>query len=129
MEPGWIGPTVSGGPGSRVPWATLGREGRRHAFAHVRPEPVEHRPPGVPDLSIPTVMGQAARAAPIQVYVGLDSARSGRARVELAIAELDRTGAWDRSLLSADLADGHGVRELLARSPPPSTSPWATSRR
>jgi uncharacterized membrane protein len=99
VEPGWIGPTVSGGPGSRVPWATLGREGRRHAFAHVRPAPVEHRPPGVPDLSIPTVMGQAARAAPIQVYVGLDSAQDARARVELALAELDRTGAWDRSLL------------------------------
>src|SRR3954471_18493909 len=44
-------------------------------------------------------MGQAARAAPIQVYVGLDSAQDVRARVELALAELDRTGAWDRSLL------------------------------
>ena len=34
----WTGPTVSGGPESLVPWATLGREGRRHALAHVRPQ-------------------------------------------------------------------------------------------
>ena len=35
--------TVSGGPGSLVPWAALGREGRRHALTYVRPEPL-HRP-------------------------------------------------------------------------------------
>jgi hypothetical protein len=35
VEPGWLGPTISGGPGSRIPWATLGREGRRHAVAYV----------------------------------------------------------------------------------------------
>ena len=53
VEPEWIGPTVSGGPGSHVPWATLGREGRRHAFAHVRAAPSDYRPPGVPDLASP----------------------------------------------------------------------------
>ena len=31
VQPEWIGPTVSGGPDSHVAWATLGREGRRHA--------------------------------------------------------------------------------------------------
>ena len=36
VPPGWVGPTISGAPESRVPWATLGREGRRHAFSHVR---------------------------------------------------------------------------------------------
>jgi uncharacterized membrane protein len=114
VQPGWIGPTISGGPGSRVPWATLGREGRRHAFAHVRRVPVEDRPSGVPDLSIPRVMGQAARAAPIQVYVGLDSARDARARVELALAELDRTGAWDRSLLMLISPTGTGYVNYCA---------------
>jgi len=29
VEPDWIGATISGGPGSGVSWATLGREGRR----------------------------------------------------------------------------------------------------
>jgi hypothetical protein len=36
IEPGeaarWVPSTVSGGPGSLVSWATLGREGRRHAL-------------------------------------------------------------------------------------------------
>ena len=36
VQPEWIGPTVSGGPGSRVDGGSLGREGRRHAVAHVR---------------------------------------------------------------------------------------------
>src|SRR5215207_6094995 len=53
LEPGeadrWVPGTVSGGPGSVVPWAGLGREGRRSAIASVRPEPVS-RPDGVPDL-------------------------------------------------------------------------------
>ena len=40
----WTGPTLSGGPGSLVPWATLGREGRRHMLTHVRPAPVPDRP-------------------------------------------------------------------------------------
>jgi uncharacterized membrane protein len=114
VEPGWIGPTISGGPGSRVPWASLGQQGRRHAFAYVRPEPAGHRPSGVPDLSIPTVMGQAARAAPIQVYVGLDSAPDAQARVELAMAELDRTGAWHRSLLMLISPTGTGYVNYCA---------------
>jgi uncharacterized membrane protein len=111
---GWIGPTISGGPGSHVPWGTLGREGRRHAFAHVRPVPFDQRPPDVPDLSIATVMGRAARAAPIQVYVGLDSASDSRARVDLAIAELDRTKAWDRSLLVLISPTGTGYVNYCA---------------
>jgi hypothetical protein len=70
----WTGPTVSGGPGSLVPWETLGREGRRHALTPVRPRTFADRPPGSPDLSIQTVMGEPALATPVQVYIGLDSA-------------------------------------------------------
>ena len=55
---------MSGGQGSLVPWDTLGREGRRHVLAHVHPQPVADRPEGVPDLSIQTVMGEPAKAAP-----------------------------------------------------------------
>ena len=95
----WTGPTVSGGPESKVPWATLGREGRRHAIALVRPQTVPDRPKGAPDLSVETVMGEPARATPIQVYVGLDSAPDARERVDLALAEMERTGAFDRSLI------------------------------
>ena len=114
VEPEWIGPTISGGPGSRVAWATLGREGRRHAIAYVRPNPVRDRPHDMPDLSIATVMRQAALSAPIQVYVGLDSAPSAQARVQLAIAELDRTKAWDRSLVMLISPTGTGYVNYCA---------------
>jgi uncharacterized membrane protein len=95
----WVLPTSSGSAGSLVPWDALGREGRRHVLATARPRPVAQRPAGIPDLSIPTVTGLPALADPVQVYVSLDSAASTRNRVELALAEMDRTGAWDRSLI------------------------------
>jgi uncharacterized membrane protein len=103
-----IGSTVSGSADSLVPWETLGREGRRHSAIGVRPEPVPNRPQGVPDLSIHTVMGEPARATPIQVYVGLDSAPTIQERVNLALAEMDRTGAWDRSLIMLVSPTGTG---------------------
>jgi uncharacterized membrane protein len=114
VDPGWVGPTISGGPESLVPWTALGREGRRHAFAPVRPNPVSARPAGVPDLSIATVMGRPPRATPVQVYVGLDSAPDERARVELAMAELDRTRAWDRSVLMLISPTGTGYVNYCA---------------
>jgi hypothetical protein len=108
------GPTLSGGPGSLVPWATLGREGRRHMLTHVRPAPVSDRPPGLPDLSIETVMGVPAVNAPAQVYVGLDSAATARERVDLALAEMDRTGAFDRSLIMLVSPTGTGYVNYVA---------------
>ncbi|MGH8835094.1 MAG: alpha/beta-hydrolase family protein, partial [Actinomycetes bacterium] len=109
-----IGPTISGSEPSLVSWDSLGREGRRHGLAYVRPEPVEPRPAGVPDLSIETVMGEPARATPVQVYVGLDSAPSMSERVELALAEIDRTGAWERSLIMLVSPTGTGYVNYCA---------------
>jgi uncharacterized membrane protein len=103
-----IATTVSGSAQSLVPWETLGREGRRHAIAGVRPEPVANRPAGLPDLSIPAVMNEPAQATPVQVYVGLDSAPTAAGRVELALDEMDRAGAWDRSLLMLVSPTGTG---------------------
>jgi uncharacterized membrane protein len=108
------GNTMSGGQDSLVPWSTLGREGRRHVLAHVRPQPVTDRPPGVPDLSIETVMGEPAKASPIQVYVGLDSAPTPRERVDLALGELERTGAFDRSVLMLVSPTGTGYVNYVA---------------
>jgi uncharacterized membrane protein len=110
----WAGSTMSGGKDSLVPWATLGREGRRHVLAHVRPQAVSDRPEGVPDLSIETVMGEPAKATPIQVYVGLDSASTPRERVDLALAELERTGAFDRSVLMLISPTGTGYVNYVA---------------
>ena len=110
----WVPSTVSGGPGSLVSWAGMGRDGRLHALATVRPKPLPTTPAGVPDLSIETVMGSPACAAPVQVYVGLDNAPTPRERVDLAIAELDRTGALDRSLLVLVSPTGTGYVNYVA---------------
>ena len=110
----WTGPTVSGGPGSLVPWSVLGREGRRHALTFVRPETFDDRPEGVPDLSIETVMGEPALATPAHVYVSLDSAPTARERADLALAEMERVGAFDRSLIMLVSPTGTGYVNYVA---------------
>ncbi len=115
----WTNPTISGDPDSLVPWATLGREGRRHAIAYVRARPPTDRPTEIsgrtrPDLSISTVMREDPRASPIQVFVGLDTAPTPAARVELAMAELDRTDAWSRSVLLLISPTGTGYVNYVA---------------
>jgi uncharacterized membrane protein len=81
-------PMVSGSPESLLPFADLGWEGRRYVTDVVTPELIEQ------------VMGDPAVAQPIRTYVGFNSEpryRTGRA--ELALAELERTGAFNRSTL------------------------------
>jgi len=95
-------PLVSGGPGSLVPWQTMGREGRRHVITPLR------------KTWITGVMGEKAVADPIRVFVGLDSARTEMERVNLAIAELERTGAFDRELLIAVSPTGTGYINYVA---------------
>src|SRR3712207_5671688 len=55
-----------------------------------------------------------AVATPVQVYVGLDNAPTPRERVELAMAELERTGALDRSLLVLCSPTGTGYLNYVA---------------
>jgi uncharacterized membrane protein len=81
-------PLVSGSAESVLPFADLGWEGRRYVTDVVTPEMIEQ------------VMGEPAVAHPIRTYVGFNSEpryRTGRA--ELALAELERTGAFERSVL------------------------------
>jgi uncharacterized membrane protein len=92
VEPGYATPPasalVSGSDGSLLPFADLGQQGRRYVTDVVTPELIEE------------VMGEEAVAHPIRTYVGFNSEplyQTGRA--ELALAELDRTGAFDRSHL------------------------------
>ena len=106
--------TCSGSDASLVHWEGMGREGRRHALTAVRPRPMAQRPAGVPDLSIPTVTGLPAVAEPVEVYVGLDNAPTPRARAELALAEMDRTSAWDRSLIMLTSPTGTGYVNYCA---------------
>jgi uncharacterized membrane protein len=81
-------PLVSGSEQSLLPFADLGQQGRRYVSDVVTPELIK------------AVMGEEAVAHPIRAYVGFNSEplyQTGRA--ELALAELDRTGAFDRSYL------------------------------
>ncbi|WP_323101813.1 alpha/beta-hydrolase family protein [Intrasporangium sp. YIM S08009] len=110
----WVEPTVSGSSESLVPWSSLGREGRRHTLLSVRTRPPADRPADVGDFTIPAVMGEPAVAEPVQVYVGLDTAPTAAERVELALAELDRTGAWDRSVLMLISPTGSGYVNYCA---------------
>jgi hypothetical protein len=89
-------PYVSGSAQSLVSWRTMGREGRRHVLTVLPREAIE------------TVMGAPAAADPIRVFVGLESARTELERVDLAIRELQRTGAFDRQLLVAVSPTGTG---------------------
>jgi uncharacterized membrane protein len=95
-------PLVSGGPGSAVAWDSLSRQGRRNVATAVTADQIEQ------------VMGEPARADPIRVYIGLDSAPTEAERVALAIAELERTGAWDRSLLLVISPTGTGYVNYAA---------------
>jgi uncharacterized membrane protein len=81
-----VAATRSGSPASLVPWATLGRDGRRFVSGE--------RPPG----QLAAASGHVPRD-PVRVYVGLESAPDPRARATLAVAELDRAGAFDRGVL------------------------------
>jgi uncharacterized membrane protein len=81
-------PLVSGSDDSLLPFTDLGQQGRRYVSDVVTPELIKG------------VMGEEARAHPIRAYVGFNSEPlypSGRA--ELALAELERAGAFDRSHL------------------------------
>ena len=92
------------------------RQGGTPPHAHptcARPRRPTGRP-GLPDLSIETVMGEPAVATPVQVFVGLDSAPTAAERVELALAEMERTGAFDRSLLVLVSPTGLGYVNYVA---------------
>lgn len=92
VEPGYstppASPLVSGGDSSVIPFSELGQQGRRYVTDVLTPELIQQ------------VMDEPALAQPIRTYVGFDSEpiyQTGRA--ELALAELERTGAFDRAYL------------------------------
>ena len=100
IEAGFASPpvleTVSGGPGSLVDFATVGREGARFLGSSVPSEVVEQ------------VTGTPLAMPGVRVFVGYDSAGTPEERVALALAELRRTGAYDRSTLLIGAPAGSG---------------------
>lgn len=91
---------VSGGPASGIDYSTLARDGRR--FVSLRTPAEQIRP----------VYGRGVE--PIRVYVGLHSAPTVEQRVDLAIAELERLGAWQRGNVFIMSPAGSGYAELVA---------------
>ncbi|MFC5007351.1 alpha/beta hydrolase [Dactylosporangium cerinum] len=85
----------SGGPGSLMPWASLGNQGRRFVAD------------GPSAQQLQQFAGQAAMR-PIRVYAGLASAPTSRERAALAVRELERTGAFDRKVLCVITTTGTG---------------------
>jgi uncharacterized membrane protein len=100
IDPGFAAapqsPLVSGGPGSLVPFASAGREGARFLGSVTTPADVRE------------VTGAEREKDPIRVFVGYDAAGTAEERVGLAMAELRRTGAFERSVLVVECPAGTG---------------------
>lgn len=88
--------TVSGGVDSAVAFEDLGLQGRRF---------VAEASSGA---QIDEVLDESGSLDAVRVYVGVESADTVEDRVSLAIAELHRTGAFDRSVLIVGSPAGTG---------------------
>jgi uncharacterized membrane protein len=97
-------PLVSGSPESLVPFGTLSRAGRRYVWM------VNSR------RTIEEVMGEPAIASPVRAYVGLESAPTEQERVDLAMRELERVGAFEREWLMIASPTGTGYVNYAAVS-------------
>jgi uncharacterized membrane protein len=96
-------PMLSGAYESLVPYATLSLQGRRFVWM------------ATPEDVLEKVTGDAA-TQPIRVYVGLQSADGETERVALALAELERTGAFERDWLMVVSPTGTGYVNYAAVS-------------
>jgi len=88
-------PYVSGGPNSEVDWATIGREGRRVVNMTLTADDIEK------------VMGEPAKE-PIRAFVGLESADTPEDRADMMMRELERFGAFERSVICFTSPTGSG---------------------
>lgn len=88
-------PLQSGSAQSLIAWDTIGRDGRIYVES------------GPHEADIAGVIGRPAQT-PLRVYVGMRSAPSLEERVQLALAEMLRVGAFDRSVLVVIMPVGTG---------------------
>jgi len=96
---------------SWLDYRTVGREGARFLHSVVSADDIAY------------VTGQPALAEPVRVFVGVASAPTVQERVDIAMSELERTGAFDRSTLIVEAPAGTGyanptpiaVAEVLLR--------------
>lgn len=91
-------PVRSGSPESLSPWDTLGTYGQEFvAGGPTRAQIAEAAGIAEDDVE-----------APIRVYVGLEGAETAEDRAALAVAELERTGGFDRAVLCVVPTTGTG---------------------
>lgn len=94
----------TGSAASLVAWSSLGRQGRRFVS-------------GGPDAAALSAFFDMELPAPVRVYVGLNSADSPAARAQLALAELIRTGGFERSVLLLATPTGTGWIDPAGQDP------------
>jgi uncharacterized membrane protein len=93
----------SGSPSSLVRWSDLGREGRTFIGS------------GPSATDIAAFRGAPAKT-PIRVYAGIKSANGLAAEADLVVRELERTGAFGRSVLVVATTTGRGWVNGVAAS-------------
>jgi len=91
-------PERSGSTDSLASWESLGFQGRN--FVGRGPTPKQ----------ISAFTGRPA-TEPIRIYVGVDTADTAQKRADIAVKELERTGAFERSVLVVAGATGTGWLE------------------
>ena len=96
--------TVSGGPASGIAWSTLSREGVRFVNMALTPQ----------EISETTGVPLDQTAPPVRAFAGLDSAQSVDARVDLVMADLERLGAFERSVICVVSPTGSGYVNYVA---------------
>lgn len=127
---------VSGGPGSAVSWKSLGRQGRifiantptrADIDAFFEANVAGGAGPASPETPAGSTVGveqseQPGALQPIRVYVGTGSPENGveltlAQQVDTAVAELKRTGAFERKVLNVATGTGRGwVNENQSRA-------------
>jgi uncharacterized membrane protein len=100
-EPRPTDPLQSGSAASLVAWDTIGVDAR--VYVQTGPTAAE----------IAALTGRPAET-PLRVYVGLRSAETPEERAILALAEMDRVGAFDRKVLALIMPVGTGWVEPSA---------------
>ena len=88
-------PLRSGGPGSLVSWESLGRQGRT----------ITGTGPSADEIA---AWSGSEATEPIRAYAGTVSAEDVEERAELAVADLERAGGFDRGYLLVATTTGSG---------------------
>jgi uncharacterized membrane protein len=94
----------SGGPGSLIGWEEMGRQGRTFVTQG-------------PDIAQLEEFSGKPALVPIRVYAGLHTAETIEKRAELAAAELERAGAFERQVLVLVAPTGTGWVDPYAVDP------------